>query len=71
MLPSALLRRFYHGVQEDACEFMLGSFLSLDGELNPLLLPTRRGQLRTILRCADCGAERASAEGDPFGCLVL
>ena len=54
MLPSALLRRCYHGVQEDACEFMLGSFLSLDEELNPLLLPTLRGQLRTILRCADC-----------------
>ena len=71
MLPSALLRRLYHGVQEDAHEFMIGSFLSLDEEMNPVLLPTLRGQLRTILQCADCETERASAEGDHFGCLVL
>jgi hypothetical protein len=66
MLPSALLRRFYHGVQEDACEFMLGSFLSLDEELNPVLLPTLRGQLRTILQCADCETERAECRGGPL-----
>ena len=50
---------------------MLGSFLTLDEDLSPVLLPTLRGQLRTILQCADCETERASAEGDPFGCLVL
>jgi uncharacterized UBP type Zn finger protein len=71
MLPASLLRRFYHGVQEDAGEFMLGSFLNLDEEVNPVLLPTLRGRLRTVLRCADCGTEREGAEGDSFGCLTL